>query len=448
METLIPLITITIIVIFVLVSIKQIATPTNNNVYNGKKRKKTTETESNEQKKEPTKITPPAIVKTDIIIWGSWDKDKAVALTSSITKFNMTNRRINVIYVYKQNLDLALSSIIGAVNTPDIILFDRSNTALYMRKKHFIPLDTLIEAEQVSLQDFLPAAIDELTFNNTTYGLPLTINTKGLLYNKDIFNEFSLTEPPSDWNQLTQYAKKFTIRNKNEFLRSGIAINDEGIFPAVLASYGGSMFTPDGTPNFNSQAGIDVLTKWHQLIYKDNVYELGFSDNNTHSFFSEGKVAMRFGDLNTVRTLNKMYPNLNYGIAPIPAGSVAPVKPIITGYGLGIYQNSTNNEFAFDVIKYLTCNQGSIEKMFTTTGLVSANLKSYSSPIFNTPIYSEIIKYMATGVHREHNINYNRIDKEALVLNIQLILSDIVTAKDGLQDAENRAVAIINGEDI
>jgi len=57
------------------------------------------------------------------------------------------------------------------------------------------------------------------------YGVPLSVDSLGLYYNKDLFNAAGITSPPRDWNEFADISKKLTKFDvSNQIVVSGTAM--------------------------------------------------------------------------------------------------------------------------------------------------------------------------------------------------------------------------------
>lgn len=72
-------------------------------------------------------------------------------------------------------------------------------------------LDDYVEKDSIDLDQFYEPAVDELRSGDNLYGIPLTVDTRIIFYNKDLLEEAGV-DPASitDWNSLEEAAVKLT----------------------------------------------------------------------------------------------------------------------------------------------------------------------------------------------------------------------------------------------
>lgn len=117
------------------------------------------------------------------------------------------------------------SQIITAVRggtAPDLWWMDRFNAVQNASIGLLEPIDGLIEEyEDVSVEEFkaqwIQFAIDELTYDGQTYGLPTATDARGLLYNENILRDVGIDLDMFDpkqhvitWDELREVARQVT----------------------------------------------------------------------------------------------------------------------------------------------------------------------------------------------------------------------------------------------
>jgi multiple sugar transport system substrate-binding protein len=100
-----------------------------------------------------------------------------------------------------------------------------------------------------ALEDVLPGPAQSVTWNGKIYGVPLTTNAQLLWYRKDL-----VKTPPKTWDEMIAMAKKLPA---DEGLIQEQGQKYEGYvvwFNNLVASAGGKIVNPDGTPALDQTA--------------------------------------------------------------------------------------------------------------------------------------------------------------------------------------------------
>lgn len=174
-------------------------------------------------------------------------------------------------------------------------------------------------------EEFIPLLIQEgAQYRNRTFGLPVTMGTRALYYNKDLFTRAGISDPPETWDELRESALKISQLSNGIYgfgLQGGNHIETGTYFYYFLWGNGGEALTPDGTRAvFNSPEGIEALNYLRAMI--DTGATQPDPTRDDRGALEAGFVNGRYGMIITgpwlAKRLDQEAPNVNYGIAPIP----------------------------------------------------------------------------------------------------------------------------------
>jgi multiple sugar transport system substrate-binding protein len=173
---------------------------------------------------------------------------------------------------------------------------------------------------------------------NRVFGLPLSLDTLAMFYNKDLFNNAGITSPPPYWNrEFQQNVKKLTKQNnKGEIVQSGVALGGSDnieratdILSVLMMQNGTEMMNDSGRVTFhlrpekfgdrNYNPGLDALRFYSDFANPaKEVYSWNKSLDNSLDLFTQNKLAMMFGYSYMLPTIKAEAPKLNFAIAPLP----------------------------------------------------------------------------------------------------------------------------------
>jgi multiple sugar transport system substrate-binding protein len=148
------------------------------------------------------------------------------------------------------------------------------------------------------------------------YGLPIMMDTRIGIYRKDLFAQAGITEPPKNFGQLREYGKRLTQRNPDGTLAVAgldvLGIDPRQEFLTLLWAAGGELFAPDGSPAFNSPAGVEALQTMTDVIQVDRSEDIGWAEPNskTGNVMAQGRVAMMIGHHNFWTAIQKENPDM------------------------------------------------------------------------------------------------------------------------------------------
>ncbi|ADD02037.1 extracellular solute-binding protein family 1 [Thermoanaerobacter italicus Ab9] len=320
--------------------------------------------ETNTQKQETAK---PVTIKLGM--WSSSPAEKKI-VDDQIAKFKEKYPNIDVqietiVGDYMQKLQTELAS-----NTaPDIFYLDSMPAPQLMSSGVLEPLDDYIKKYNVDVNDFEPALLSAFQWEGKTYGLPKDFNTLALFYNKDMFKAAGINEPPKTWEELRDVAKKLT----KDGVKGLVLSADLARFDAFINQNGGSVYQ-DGKVTLNLPENAQALDFYVGLITKDKVADTpqNMGEGWNGDAFAAKKAAMAIEGGWMIPFLKEKAPDLNYGIAELPAGKQKSTMAFTVAYVMN--KNSKHKDEAFKLIEFLTGKEG--QQFVVDSGLALPSRKS------------------------------------------------------------------------
>jgi multiple sugar transport system substrate-binding protein len=350
------LISIFVLTIFVLATVLAGCSSSKNNTSSAN--------ETNTQKQETVK---PVTIKLGM--WSSSPAEKKI-VDDQIAKFKEKYPNIDVqietiVGDYMQKLQTELAS-----NTaPDIFYLDSMPAPQLMSSGVLEPLDDYIKKYNVDVNDFEPALLSAFQWDGKTYGLPKDFNTLALFYNKDMFKAAGINEPPKTWEELRDVAKKLT----KDGVKGLVLSADLARFDAFINQNGGSVYQ-DGKVTLNLPENAQALDFYVSLITKDKVADTpqNMGEGWNGDAFAAKKAAMAIEGGWMIPFLKEKAPDLNYGIAELPAGKQKSTMAFTVAYVMN--KNSKHKDEAFKLIEFLTGKEG--QQFVVDSGLALPSRKS------------------------------------------------------------------------
>lgn len=307
---------------------------------------------------EEVKSTEP--VKLVVLThWG--EESNAVPLKAMLDEYSAANPNVTI-EIQAVTFDQLLTKITtsrAAGAAPDIIHIYN----LWM--PDFVKGDALAEVPADMVSDiqanYSPGSVGAVTVQGKVWGYPTEVATYQLLYNKKMFAEAGLTEPPKTFAELKDYACKLTKKNADGTLvHTGYAVMpgwDSGVvhpFLSMLWSDGGEYLAPDlSKSEFNSPKGQETLQLINDMI-ADGCVDPGLGGGNTD--FVTGKSAMIIMANWLRATLQASFVDgyENVGVAPIPVGPNG-TKSVALQYNWlwSVDKTSKNAAEAWKLVKWM-----------------------------------------------------------------------------------------------
>ena len=139
-------------------------------------------------------------IKGELTVWGVFDPEIAIRDTI-VAEFEKSNPGIRINYFQKNSrtYEADLVNALAAGNGPDVFFFKSSWLPKHGDK--LLPLDPADYPVQKLAEDFPDVVSSDFSAGGKVYALPLYIDTLALLYNKTIFDNAGIAQPPKTWEE-------------------------------------------------------------------------------------------------------------------------------------------------------------------------------------------------------------------------------------------------------
>lgn len=377
-----------------------------------------------------------------VTLWGSWQGSDQDAAQTMIDGYNASQTCYKVTYQYvNPTQDALLTAEASGTGIPDAIVWDRFGTSLYAGKGALMPLNDLISQNGVDTSQYYQQALQELTYQNQIYGLPLTVDVRILFYNKALLSDANIA-PPTTWDQLEQAAVALTTRDSSgKLTQSGFQLEDAGLFNMWCLQAGCQLVNDAGTATaFNSDQGKSVLDFWGKLLLTDKVYDLGYASGSDP--FAAGTLAMMYDGPWDIAKYNGVS-GLSWGAVPPPAGPNGDKGAIMGGMSLVIPKGAPNSAGAFDFMKWWTADTKQAVQFSQLDGVFPGNQAATQDPYFQTDVYKPFVDALAFAHIRPTALGYGDVEGQALTPQIQKFMSGEQDAATTLATAQTQGDQIL-----
>lgn len=306
----------------------------------------------------PTAKTPASFTKTiELSYWGVWDE--AGYLEPIIKDFQALHPNIKIKYTryryqeYEQKLLEAWAEDRG----PDIYSIPASWLLKYQSritpqpdtvKLAFQEVKKTLGKTEISTvvrtvpifrpsdikNKFVDVVYDDVIIGNKVYGLPYSVDTLALFYNRELLDRAGVAVPPSTWQELIEASKKITqIDLNNNPIQAGIALGTAGNVDhavdivSLLMIQNGTTMMEGGQVAFHqtsreekgySPASVALTFYTDFADPLKEVYCWNSRQPDALDAFISGRLAMMFGYSYHLPVIKGRAPKLDFGITPMP----------------------------------------------------------------------------------------------------------------------------------
>lgn len=287
-----------------------------------------------------------------IEIWGTLPESNFKALLSALG--GSDDRFLNVRYVEK-NKNTYYEEFVEALASgsgPDLILLDHDAIIKNQDKIIEIPYESFSE------RDFKNIFIEEgeLYLTSTgVLGIPFTIDPLIMYWNRNIFQNASIANPPRFWDEFFLLSPKITLRdsssniiksftalgefdnvkNAKEIISAfiiqsgnpivssvknihsyGIKLDDSSIVSSVEKGLVSIFANPLGFAVVPAESAVRFYTEFSNPT--KSIYSWNRSLPNSKQLFAAGDLALYFGFASELPGITRTNPNLNFDVATLP----------------------------------------------------------------------------------------------------------------------------------
>ena len=297
-------------------------------------------------------------------------------------------------YAYEDKVNAAITSN----DLPDILYVDGPNVSIYAANEVTLPLDSLFSEEEWG--DFFETSKQQNTYNGKIYAVGATESSVALYYNKDMLDQAGISVPEKKedawtWSEYYDVAKKLTgngVVGTNIIMDKGEGLSY--VLGQFWISNGTDFVNEDGSSAdgyLNSKEGVEAAQFLNSLIQD------GYANiDPIQKEFHNGRAATMLGGSWEVATLEKDYPDLNWGVTYFPVADGDGVLTSPTGdWAASVTKNAQDMAAVEEVMRFLFSKE---------------NVTTYAQAISKPP--TRISSY---GVLTEYNEYPRSIFKEQLM---------------------------------
>ena len=270
----------------------------------------------------------------------------------------------------------------------------------------FEPLDDYMASDPVeNFEDFFPGMIETITLGGKLYGIPIRSVVNVLHYNKAIFEERGVTDPPTTIEELIELAEDLTFTRDNGEKVCGFSFQgaESVIYGAVLAlarAWDGDFITPDYEVVIDQEPvikAVTILRDW----WEAGVLPAAFNVMNVtdqRDLYKNNRAAMTYAPAANYAEFNDPERSLiagNSEIIPLPpslelAGELPMAPPTTTFWLMVIPQGAQNKEWSWRFIKYLSSPEAMVQMTFNGNDATRAS-------VFEDPRVTSKLAYAAVA---------------------------------------------------
>ena len=320
---------------------------------------------------------------------GGPTSDDVKILTPILAHFTKTTGiKVNLEVISWTDLQNNINNAVSSGSGPDVVNIGNTWAPYLAATKAFVPFSGSAAAGIGGTSRFVKSALATGGLaGQAPTSVPYIGLAYGLFYNKAMFTSAGLT-PPTTWEDMVTDAKKLTTGGVYGMGLVAGSYTENVHFAFITGMQnGGSWYDSSGKPTFTSDANVNGVLRYLNLMQDDGVVNPADAEHTdgaqAPADFAKGKIAMFVSqnNANTTLTADGM-DSSKYGVVPIPTTSGGKdVASGIQGINLSIFKNSTNQKADLEFVKFMTSSyaQGAIGRPFGSIPVASGITANFAA---------------------------------------------------------------------
>jgi ABC-type glycerol-3-phosphate transport system substrate-binding protein len=317
-----------------------------------------------------------------VMVWGTFEQSVFDRLIGEIKTTDKAFSVVSYKKIDERSFEGELLNAIAEGNSPDLVLVPHTMLASYRSKFTAIPLTTYPER---TFKDTYVDGANIFMMSDGIYGIPLAVDPLVLYWNRNLFANAGLANPPKTWESLvseatpalTEANAKYVLSKSAIGLGEFINITHAKEILSMLFLQSGTTIVEENQNRYRitlnmsveggSPPGQAALLFFTQFASPGSpAYTWNRSRPFDRMAFTGGSLAMYIGFASERKALEDANPNLSFDMAPVPQSQGATAQRNYgTFYAFGIPKASKNATGAYKVALRLTTPE-------TSSALVSA----------------------------------------------------------------------------
>ncbi|MFJ8042570.1 ABC transporter substrate-binding protein [Kitasatospora sp. NPDC096147] len=346
----------------------------------------------------------------ELVYWASnqgtsLENDKEV-LEPELRKFEQqTGIKVKLEVVPWSDLLNRILAATASGQGPDVLNIGNTWSASLQATGALLPFDEAAFGKIGGKDRFTPSTIASAgAAGKDPAAVPLYSMAYGLYYNKKLFQQAGITQPPATWDELVANAQKLTKDGK-----FGLAIEGGNVSENVHHAFafgkqhGADWFDASGKPAFDTPEAVAAVKQYVDFIAKDKIAAPGnaeYAANQSVTDFASGKAAMLMWQAAGASLKSHGMAPEDYAVAPIPipagATGAKATSSMVAGINLAVFKNTKNTDGALQFVKFMTGKEEQVQ-LNKTYGSIPPVKDAQADPAFSTPELKTLATVLQTS---------------------------------------------------
>jgi len=369
--------------------------------------------------------------KTTLKIWTALEQ-KELETLKEITSDFAKKKNIDVVVTQIPMADFQLKYQVAAPAGfgPDLITAPHDMVGNLSLAGLISPLSEE-EFPKILQKKFNPVAVMAVTFDGKVYGMPFSVESIAVIYNKDL-----VPRKPATMDELVAMAKKLTYGDQYGFL---LQMDDTGNFYFTwpfFSGFGAYIFKNNNGVLDINDIGLDgkqavEAANYLKYLRQAKIMPMSVRTDTAREFFNKGKAAFIVNGPWSISEIKKN--KINYGIMGFPKLKSGKYPgPFVGVWALMINPHAKERALAAEFMKYFNTPENQM-KIFNASGRIPTRNELYEKISGNQDVMG-FLESINNGTPAPNHPAMNPV-WDHMSRTIILIVDGKQTAEKALKDA-------------
>ncbi len=365
----------------------------------------------------------------EITVWCNLSNYEVLQVDAVAQKWAKENKKKVKVYSDKGD-NRAFIAAAKAKMEPDIqfgVSHDKMDKLNHEKLLAELPKGFLDESK------YTKSSLSTVTFDKKLYGVPISVETYALYYNKD-----KVKKLPETLEELIAEGKELGFEyDINNFYLSFPFIQVNGGY--IFKNNNGKYDIRDiGLNNEGAVKGYSII---QDMVQKYNLMPSNIDGITARNKFKEGKIAFYFSASSDISDINTS--NINYAVTKLPTYNGKQMNTFVSCKDAFVTSKAKDNKEVWDLLKYLI--EKTPEPLYKTVGRLPAlNLDNSISEVKNNDKVKMFVKQAEYGEVIPNVTEIQALQDSNKIFT--LLTSGKISAKECGNEIENKIKKFIEKE--
>lgn len=367
--------------------------------------------------------------------YSAQSKENETLMNDLIPKFESENPEIKVNAVSHEWAELHDKILVssGSDSLPDVARCDIAWIPEFQKMGILVPLSQEIKDFDEATTELLDSAMSTAKIADAFYAMPLNTNSKIMFYNKALLEKAGINVPKNmdEWVNAVRDLSGNNDNGQQVWGWNEPGLSGWNICPFIW-SFGGSLTDEKCTKAsgyINSEKTVKAIEIFTTLVKEGAITGFNSGDIPMTDGFGTSRYAMLLEGPWKIAELAGSYPEMEYGVAPIPEGEGGSIS-VLGGEDIAMFK-SAHKEAAWKFIKFMTSEYA--QEAMAKCGQIPVNKQALQSEtVLNAP-YAPFIDAIKTAKARPTVAAWSEMDNE-LINTMNSIINNGKDVKEALDE--------------